>query len=133
MLADLPTAYAWVDDIAQRHDLPGCCRVAMQSAVEEAVSNVIRHGYPAARPAAGDRIRLTCHVLDDAVALTIEDPAVPFDPRTKPSPVRAMASEPTDPGGLGIHLMRRRSISMHYEWRDGLNRLTLHLNRSGLA
>jgi anti-sigma regulatory factor (Ser/Thr protein kinase) len=129
---DLPESaqvYAWVDEISERADLPKACRLALQIIAEEAVSNIIRHGFPDASPAAEDRINLMLDVDDAWVTLRIDDNGIPFDPRSTPTSQRAATLEDMRPGGLGIHLIRRRTASMDYVRREGRNWLTLRIAR----
>jgi serine/threonine-protein kinase RsbW len=126
-LAELAEVYAWIDEAADGLDLPRQARVALQIVAEEAVSNVIRHGYPAGQPEPADRILLLLEDTDDAVTLTIEDRARPFDPTTFALPAPAASLEETVPGGHGIRLIRRKAAAMGYERRNGINRLTLQI------
>jgi serine/threonine-protein kinase RsbW len=126
-LAELAEVYAWIDEAAAGLDLPREARVALQIVAEEAVSNVIRHGYPAGPPGAADRILLLLEDSDDAVTLTIEDRARPFDPTTFALQAPATSLEETVPGGHGIRLIRRKTAAIAYERRNGANRLTLQV------
>ncbi len=124
-LEELGRVYDWIDTFADRMALPRACRVALQIVAEEAVSNIIRHGYPKRPPEPADRIWLTLEAQGDTLLLTIEDSAVAFDPRAVVGPPKAASLEEMVPGGQGIPLMRRRTQAMDYERRDGMNRLTL--------
>lgn len=126
-MQELARIYDWVDEFSQRADLPKACRVALQIVAEEAVSNIIRHGFPVAPPAAENWINLA--IDDDAawVTLRIDDNGIQFDPRSAPPPQRASNLEDMQPGGQGLHLIRRRTASMDYARRDGRNWLTLRI------
>ena len=84
-MAELARVYAWADAAADRFGLPPRVRLALQLCCEEAVSNVIRHGY-AAPPGAAARIDLTLACTDSAVLLTVEDHGVAFDPTRHAAP-----------------------------------------------
>src|ERR1700734_1392181 len=81
-LADLALVPPWVERLAAKHDLPAELGFAIHLCLEEALSNVIRHGY-------GDEPdhSITIHCLirrpaGDAgeLAFVIEDDAQHFNP-----------------------------------------------------
>jgi serine/threonine-protein kinase RsbW len=130
-IEELPRVFQWTDDVANRADLPDWTRYALLLCLEEAVSNVIRYGYPPDhRDITKDQVRLTLAWDDEAATLTIEDQGVPFDPRDLESPTLPKTVEEAQIGGLGIHLMRRYAETMDYLRQDGANRLTLRIKRN---
>ena len=92
-------------------------------ALEEAVSNTIRHGYP---DAAGSRvIRIRASLKRDSLRLDIEDDARPFNPVEAPLPDVNVPVEEKTPGGLGILLLRSVMSRVEYRRRGAKNRLRL--------
>jgi anti-sigma regulatory factor (Ser/Thr protein kinase) len=94
---------------------------AIQLALEEAVTNVINHGYTDGKPhtftvdlAAADR-RVTVIVTDDAPA---------YDPLARAEVDITLPLEDRRIGGLGVHLVKKLMDSARYERRDGRNILT---------
>jgi anti-sigma regulatory factor (Ser/Thr protein kinase) len=94
---------------------------ALQLALEEAVTNVINHGYAdgklhtfAVDLAAADR-RVTVTVTDDAPA---------YDPLARAEVDITLPIESRPIGGLGVHLVKKLMDSASYERRDGRNILT---------
>ncbi|MGH2536304.1 MAG: ATP-binding protein [Candidatus Promineifilaceae bacterium] len=71
-------------------------------AVNEAVTNILAHGY-ASRPGA-----LTAEVQRgaDGLEVRLRDEAPPFDPTQAPAPDLSLPLEARQPGGLGAHFMR---------------------------
>lgn len=128
-LTALTRVYDWIEAVADRCDLPRGCRVALQVVAEEVVSNIVRHGFQRRPPASTDVIRLTLEADAAPVLLTVEDSATPFDPRQVAEPARASTLEDTVAGGNGLPMIRRRTLAMDYEFRDGVNRLRLTLDR----
>ena len=66
--------------------------------------------------------------IDDSsetLVARIEDSGREFDPTQFPPPSVAKSLEEAKVGDLGIHLMHSFASDMHYERRDGRNRLTL--------
>jgi serine/threonine-protein kinase RsbW len=96
---------------------------AVQLCLEEAVANIIMHGGGAK----DDRLQIAIALERNGGTLVarIEDSGREFDPTQFPPPSVAKSLEEAKVGDLGIHLMRSFASDMHYERRDGRNRLTL--------
>jgi serine/threonine-protein kinase RsbW len=91
-------------------------------ALNEALVNVVRHGYQQ-QPG-----RVEMMLLRQAVALVIEvrDEAPVYDPTSVPTPdiMVPLAQRPF--GGMGVHMMREFVDELKYELtEDGRNQLTL--------
>ena len=115
-------ATGWVAQQARAAGASEDSSLALQLAVEEAVTNVVMHAYPAGRPPSLD---LT--FADDGGEIVIEvvDEGLAFDPLAQPPPAPPESIETVRIGGLGIPLMRQSVKTVAYERRDGQNRLTL--------
>jgi anti-sigma regulatory factor (Ser/Thr protein kinase) len=122
---ELGRVQPWVDALADRHGVAQDTRYAMQLCMEEALANVVLHGY---RNQPGHPIVIRSSVADGILFFAIEDQAPPFAP-IDPDPqgdARPPASlESIEPGGNGILLMRHFAASVAYEELPGGNRLTL--------
>ena len=96
---------------------------AVQLCLEEAVANIIMHGGGAK----DDRLQIAVALERNGGTLVarIEDSGREFDPTQFPPPSVAKSLEEAKVGDLGIHLMRSFASDIHYERRDGRNRLTL--------
>jgi serine/threonine-protein kinase RsbW len=79
---------------------------------EEAVSNIVRHGFT---PGSDQAIAVCVASEPKAVVLTIEDDGVPFNPLSAPEPPPLTSLETAPLGGLGIALMRRLAVDVRYE------------------
>ncbi|OPY47004.1 MAG: Bacterioopsin transcriptional activator [Methanosaeta sp. PtaU1.Bin028] len=97
----------------------------MQVSVEEACVNIIHHGY---RHEPGI-ISIGLYLEEDALQITIEDDAPPFDPTKfdKPNLVQNLDERPI--GGLGILMMKSMTDDLRYDFAGGKNRLTLTKRR----
>ena len=104
-LAELKRLAGWIKAQAQQ-ELSADTSFAIQLCLEEAVANIIMHG-------------------GGAKVASIEDSGREFDPTQFPPPSVAKSLEEAKVGDLGIHLMHSFASDMHYERRDGRNRLTL--------
>src|SRR5262245_12336779 len=103
------------------HPLPGSGRNRFLLALDEILSNIIRHGSP--QPLG--TIDLTFSIDGDAVSIQFTDSAEPFNPLDAPAPDTAATLDARQPGGLGIALVRAMMDDVRYERRDGHNVLTL--------
>ena len=91
-------------------------------AVDEAVSNVIAHGYQGQEGA----IEIEVSREGGALVIRVRDEAPLFDPTIVPPPDVTLPLEQRIPGGLGIHLIRQIMDEMtHHITPQGGNELTL--------
>ena len=97
-----------------------------QLAVEEAITNVIVHGYQQK----GNEIRIACQVIDGAIEIRITDSAPPFNPLSLPTPDLASDVNERRIGGLGIYLIRRVMDGAEYAYEGGKNIFTLTKKRT---
>jgi serine/threonine-protein kinase RsbW len=115
---------AFVERACARAALDPDVAFDVRLATEEAVTNVIDHGY--AGVAAPGPIAVRFHHDARQVVVTIDDLAPPFDPATIP---RADPSAPLEQrriGGLGWHFVTRVMDEVRHEPRIPRgNRLTL--------
>lgn len=96
--------------------------VDLQLALDEILSNAIRHALPDT-----DSRTIDVHFLarDDAIEVTVEYEGVPFDPAEAPPPDRRSPLPERRVGGLGVHFARELLDEMQYRRIGKLNRMTL--------
>jgi serine/threonine-protein kinase RsbW len=116
-LAELARVADWAERLSAGLALSGTVAYAVQLCLEEAISNIIRHGFPGQAELEEQTIGLTLERQGRSAILTIRDRGAPFDPRTAP-PGRPQTPDDATVGGQGIHLMRQFSQAMDYV-RDG--------------
>ena len=115
---------AFVDRACARAALDPDVAFDVRLATEEAVTNVIEHGY-AGGPAPGP-IALRFHHDARQVVVTIDDLAPPFDPTTIRPADPSAPLEQRRIGGLGWHFVTRVMDDVRHEHRHPRgNRLTL--------
>ncbi len=95
-----------------------------QLALEEILSNIIRHG---GRPAPDASIAIRVRANQGAVDLHVVDEARPFDPRSAPEPDLEAPLEQRRAGGLGIPLLRRLTNDLRYERIGEANHLRVRI------
>jgi serine/threonine-protein kinase RsbW len=94
-------------------------------AVDEAITNVIVHGY-GAQPDTPGKVELGVNREGMDVVVRIRDEAPAFDPTGVPAPNLAQPLEKRSPGGLGIYLIRQYMDEVTYRTApDGGNELIL--------
>jgi serine/threonine-protein kinase RsbW len=91
------------------------CLEDLVQAVDEAVTNVIVHGY---RRGPG-WVEISAEVDGPELVVTLEDAAPPFDPTTHPEPDLSVAPMARRPGGMGVHLIREATDRLTYRPRPG--------------
>jgi serine/threonine-protein kinase RsbW len=84
-------------------------------AADEAVCNVILHGY---RGGSGE-IELEAELSGDRIELRILDRGPAFDPTIAPVPDLSVPPRQRKPGGMGIHLVRTGTDEVHHRIRAG--------------
>ena len=129
-IEDLALVWPWAEALAARYAVPPDTQFAIHLCLEEALSNIVRHGY---RDQSNQSIAVACTVerAPSGVAelvFTIDDHAPHFDPLTPsqvaPAPAPATLAE-LEPGGQGIRLIRKFASRIHYQQLPNGNRLTL--------
>jgi anti-sigma regulatory factor (Ser/Thr protein kinase) len=114
-LARVADVRAAVREVAEACDAPIDCEDDLVQAVDEAVTNVIIHGY---RGDPGE-VEVTVERDGEVIIIVIEDRAQTFDPRSVAAPDLTIPPEHRRPGGMGIHLMREAVDAIDHRPRPG--------------
>jgi serine/threonine-protein kinase RsbW len=128
-LEDLARVWPWVDTLAAEYSIPADTLFAVHLCLEEALSNIIRHGY---RGQPNQTIELS-FAYDSAkeFLFTIEDSAPHFSPgdaaqaRRASEELQNTAFADLLPGGHGLSLMRKFAGSLKWEQLPRGNRLVI--------
>lgn len=123
---EIPRVSSALEAVMRNHGFPEEDILDTQLAVEEAVTNIILHGY---RDAGGE-ILVLCRASRGIVEIQLEDRATPFNPLSLPEPDLAGDIEDRKIGGLGIFLVRRVMDEILYRFEDGKNILVLIKRKS---
>ena len=130
-LAELSRAQSWADSLAARLHLSERTRYTIRLCLEEALANVILHGY---RSESGHPIVIRRWLASEMLYFAIEDKAPPFapddDPQSEGTP-KARSIESMTPGGNGIQLLRHFADSLVYEHLREGNQLTIGFSIRG--
>jgi len=106
---------ALLDAFAATHGVPEGALNDMQVAVDEAVSNIVRHAFP---EGGAHLIRVDLSVAGGRLCARLEDDGIAFDPTAAPASPPAGGLDQRPVGGLGLLFMRTLLDSMAYR-REG--------------
>lgn len=99
----------------------------VETAVDEAVSNIIEHAY--AGEGIGD-VTVTCLPEPDGIRIILEDHGIPFDPACVPLPDTHARLKNRKEHGLGYFFLCQLMDEVKFEFEKNVNRLTLFKNKS---
>lgn len=95
---------------------------AVETAVDEAVSNIIEHAY---KEKEDGQIICTCVSEDDRLTIIFEDTGNPFDPKSIPVPDLKSPLNKRKEHGLGLYLMQKWMDEVRFEFCENCNRLVM--------
>jgi len=119
-------AASWLERLGVARGIPEEPRFRLDLCVHEALANIIEHGGEAARKAPITlQFRVSNRNGDSEALVTVSDSGQSFDPvgfAVKATP-RSLAE--TEPGGLGLAMIRNFADTVGYAHLDGRNHLTV--------
>jgi anti-sigma regulatory factor (Ser/Thr protein kinase) len=124
-LTELTRVQPWIDALADQYGVSEDTRFAMHLCVEEALANVVMHGY---RNEPGHPIVMRSAISGNNLVFVIEDRApafAPVEPAGRGEATTAVNLDSIEPGGNGIRLLYRFAGSVAYERLAEGNRLTI--------
>lgn len=104
-------AAAFLDEVLNQKGVPQGIEETIQLVAEEAIVNVITHGY---KDTSGF-IRVLCDIESREITLSICDDAPVFNPLLVPPPDIDADLDERRIGGLGVHLIRSLMDEVRYE------------------
>ena len=122
-MAELARVIGILDGLWREHGLGANLQADLNIAVEEILSNVIRHGGGA------ELIQLLVQIAPGEVRIEIRDRGVPFDPLAQPAPDVKLPVEQRRRGGLGILMTMQLMDRTRYERLGGWNCFTMEKSR----
>ena len=92
-------------------------------ALDELFSNVCHYAY-------GDGVGFVTVYVEEladenSVRITLADAGIPFDPLAHEDPDVSLSIKDRAIGGLGIFMVKRTMYDVSYEYKNGLNMLTV--------
>jgi len=110
--AEIQQLFKALQKFAAQHDLPAKAVQAADLALEEHVTNVLKHGYT---DEAVHEIRVRFSCIDRRLGIEVEDDGRPFNPLEQPEVDTSVPLEERPVGGLGVHLMRQFMDALEYD------------------
>ena len=126
--AELAAAREFVAQIGALAGLDAAAIQHCELAVDEAMSNIIEHGYRS--PGSDQSIEITCITSDEGLTIIIIDSGEAFNPLSNPIPNYLTPLAERTEGGWGIHFIRTLMDKVQYARRDGQNQLTMLKHRA---
>lgn len=102
-------------------NLPQDSRWRFLTALDEVLSNIVRHGLRSG----GGLIHLTFDLDGDVVSVDVTDGGEPFDPLSLPAPDTTLPLDQRTPGGLGVSLVTGLMDRVRYERKAAQNLLMM--------
>jgi sigma-B regulation protein RsbU (phosphoserine phosphatase) len=112
-------------EFAAVHQLAASVLYDLNLGLEEAITNIISHGYSDHRE---HEILVRIRVESGAVIAELKDDARPFNPLTAPDADVTTPLDERPAGGLGIHLMRKLMDGIEYQRLEDGNLLIMKKN-----
>lgn len=126
MNQNLPKVLGFIDKQLARFGCENRVRTQIDIAAEEIFVNIASYAYhPEIGPA---QIRVEIREKPLAAVISFSDHGKQYNPLERPDPdVKAPAAK-RQKGGLGIYMVKKSMDGVTYEYRDGLNILTITKN-----
>ncbi|MEG1560231.1 MAG: SpoIIE family protein phosphatase [Clostridia bacterium] len=121
ILESMETVMEFVERELEAANVPIKVIMQMNIAADEIFSNIAR--YSKATDATIGVI-----VQDCIVRLRFADNGLQYDPTQTGTPDTLLSADEREPGGLGVFMVKKFMNSLDYEYKDGLNILTLTKN-----
>jgi anti-sigma regulatory factor (Ser/Thr protein kinase) len=106
----------------RRHGLDDSVEFDLNLVLEELFTNTVRHGGGKGQP---DAARIRMRTTGDGVEVEYRDRGVAFNPLEAPEADVTSPLIERQPGGLGIHLVRRIMSDVRYRRVEDTNELTM--------
>jgi serine/threonine-protein kinase RsbW len=122
-MSELARISPWIEHLATQDAIPGETQFAINLCLEEALSNIMRHGYAGAP---NRQIAILYSIPQTGVfVFVIDDQAPPFNPVTALEPPIPVSLDDTSVGGQGLRLLKHFADTLKYEVTPGGNRLSI--------
>jgi anti-sigma regulatory factor (Ser/Thr protein kinase) len=114
-------------DLTAAHGISKAVSWPVEVSLDEVMANVVGHGLEGRGDSAtvDVELRLDLGVEPPVCEMMVVDDGPEFDPLSVADPDPALGIEERPIGGLGLALVRRLMDEVHYERRDGKNRVRL--------
>lgn len=124
----LEQVQSFVKEQLDGYDCPISVELSIEIAIEEIFVNIASYAYA---PNDGDA-EIKCEISENPLSVTIHflDNGEPFDPLQKEDADLSKEALLTRIGGLGIYMVKQSMDKVSYEYKDGMNVLTINKSLS---
>ena len=112
----------FTEEFSYHHGISREDLVNIDVILEEVVTNILKYG---GMPSDSEACTIELILSGTQLTIKISDSGAPFNPLLLPEVDTRKEIKDRPIGGLGIHFVKKLSISQHYEYRNGKNILTL--------
>lgn len=121
-LSEIVEISQFIEEIGLSLQLPSDITMSCSMAVEEAIRNIIKQGYPDGRKS---EISLRINSKPGEITFHIIDEGISFDPSFEEESAEPLSLDRILTSGLGLSLLHRTMDVMIYHSEEGKNHLTL--------
>jgi len=119
------TASAWVAQTCLAFSIPSEQINRLDICLNEVLANIIDHGGEGAKSSSIKlQLQMNYEAFFKEVNITVCDAGMPFNPLELQQKVRPYTLENTEPGGLGLTMIRHFVDQLSYHYSNGLNQLS---------
>jgi len=124
-VGSLEAIFEFVGAFARHHGLGEDWIMDLQLVAEEIFTNMVKYDHGGTRD-----IEIRLRMMGSLVEIAITDFGVePFDVTKAPEPPVGRPLAVRRPGGLGLHLVRRLSAGLKYEYENGNSTVIVSIQR----
>jgi len=126
VVKNVPELTDFIDRELEAVGCPLRKQMQLDIAVDEIFSNVAYYAYPSGT----GKVTVAFDYEEETrtVILIFRDSGIPYNPMNAKEPDVTLSAEERQIGGLGIFMVKKSMDAMIYEYRDGMNILTLRKN-----
>ena len=122
-IENIPQVTAWIDAELEAVDCPIKAQMQIDLAIDEMFGNIAHYAYA---PNTGSAtVRFAYDAASGMAEITFVDRGKPYDPLAAADPDTTLAAKQRRIGGLGIYMVKKTMDEVAYEYRDGMNILTI--------
>ena len=122
--SEIARMFTLLEGFCQANEIPEDDMFNVRLVLDEAVINVIVHGYEDSRR---HEIHVSLSLDSGALAVHIDDDGIAYNPLDAPAPRFDLPIEQRRIGGLGVHIMKTLASSVEYRREDGRNHLDIEI------
>jgi anti-sigma regulatory factor (Ser/Thr protein kinase) len=126
-IGEIGNAVDFVNGFLADNECPKNIQQQIDVAIDEILSNIARYAYET--PPGSVSIQCCLEGIDaKTVVIIFSDSGEPFNPLKSEAPDITLTPEEREIGGLGILVVKKSMDEINYEYKNGMNVLTIKKN-----